>query len=144
MRTLADERGSEEAAVAARVIAWAKERKLRLDWGRGKIYGSFFPVVDHGGDWYAPVSLGTSGTVEVQFHYFASKPPLDAEETRKEFAQRLNSISGVNIPLDAINRRPSFPLAALTEDAALRAFLDTLDWFFAEVRSVPVAAQVSP
>jgi catechol 2,3-dioxygenase-like lactoylglutathione lyase family enzyme len=23
------------------VIAWAKERKLRLDWGSGKIYGSF-------------------------------------------------------------------------------------------------------
>lgn len=144
MRTLADERGSAEAAVGARVIAWANEQKLRLSWGSGRINGSLFPVLDHGGDWYAPVALGTSGIVEVQFHYFTLKPPFDAEEKREEFAQRLNSISGVNIPLDAINRRPNFPLGALTEDAAISVFLDTLDWFFSEVRSVPVAAQVSP
>jgi hypothetical protein len=137
MGTLADERGSEEAAVAARVIAWAKERNLRSSWGTGKIYGSFFPVVDHGGNWYAPVAIGTSGIVEVQFHFFASKPPFDAEDKREELAQRLNAIPGVNIPLDAINRRPNFPLAVLSDDAALRAFLNTLDWFVAAVRSVP-------
>lgn len=138
MRTLAEECGEEEQAVASKVVAWAKERGLRLAYGSGKRYGSLIPVVDHGGDGYAPVALWTNGRVEVQFDYLARKPPFDTEAKRAELAQRLNAIAGVEIPLDAITGRlPSFPLATLTNDQVLTPFFDTLDWFVSEVRATP-------
>jgi hypothetical protein len=135
LQALAEERGDAERAVASKVIGWTTERGLRSDYGRGKFYGSFFPVVDHGGDWYSPVALWTNGRVEVQFGLLSRRPTFDAEAKREELAQRLNAIEGVEIPLDAITRSPSFPLATLARDAALAPFLDVLDWFVAEVRS---------
>jgi hypothetical protein len=136
VHALAQERGEDERAAALKVIAWTKERGLRSDYGRGRLYGSFFPVVDHGGDWYAPVALWTNGRVEMQFGLLSRRPAFDSESKREEFAQRLNAIEGVEIPLDAITRQPSFALTTLTRDAALVPFLDALDWFVSEVRSI--------
>jgi hypothetical protein len=48
----------------------------------------------------------------------------------------LNKIPGVEIRVDAITRRPTIPLAVLTDDAALKAFLGVLDWYIAEVKAV--------
>jgi hypothetical protein len=135
MQALAERCSEEERAVASKVAAWAKRQGLRLAFGSGKIDGSLIPVVDHGGNWYAPVALWTSGRIEVQFSYLRRKPPFDDEANRAELAQRLNAIPGVEIPLDAISRMPSFPLVALTNDAALALFLDVLDWSVSEVRS---------
>ena len=59
-----------------------------------------------------------------------------------DLAKRLNAISGIEIPLNAITRRlPSFPLAALTDDRSLALFLETLDWFVSEVRATPETAR---
>jgi hypothetical protein len=48
---------------------------------------------------------------------------------------RLNKIPGVEIAANAITRRPTVPLAVLTDDAALKAFLGVLDWYIAEVKA---------
>jgi hypothetical protein len=136
VQTLAQERGDDERAAALKVIAWTKERGLRSEYGKGRFYGSFFPVVDHGSDWYAPVALWTNGRVEMQFGLLSRRLAFDSEAKREEFAQRLNAIEGVEIPLDAITRSPSFALATLARDAALVPFLDVLDWFVSEVRSI--------
>jgi len=139
MRTLADERGEEEQAVASKVVAWAKEDGLRLAYGRGKINGLVFPVVDHGGDWYAPVALWTNGSVQVQFGPLSKKPPFDTEAKQAEFARRLNAVPRVEIPEDAITPLPHFALSALIGEPELRSFLDALDWFVSEVRSTTTA-----
>jgi hypothetical protein len=136
VHALARERGDDERAAALKVIAWTRERGLRSDYGKGRFYGSFFPVVDHGGDWYAPVALWTNGRVEMQFGLLSRRPAFDSEAKREEFAQRLNAIEGVEIPLDGITRSPSFALAILARDAALIPFLGVLDWFVSEVRSI--------
>ena len=63
-----------------------------------------------------------------------SKPGQD-EAKRLDLRDRLNKIPGVEIPADAITRRPTIPLAVLTNDAALKAFLGVLDWYIAEVKA---------
>lgn len=42
--------------------------------------------------------------------------------------RKLNAIPGVRIPDDALDKRPSISLQALTDPAALEAFLTVLDW----------------
>jgi hypothetical protein len=64
-----------------------------------------------------------------------SRRPFDDEAKRLELRDNLNRIPGIDIPADGIKRRPSIPLAALTADAALTAFLAVLDWYIAEVKS---------
>ena len=54
---------------------------------------------------------------------------------RRELVRRLNQIPNVSVPEGNLGGLPSFPLATLTDGAALRAFLSTLEWFYAEVRA---------
>ena len=42
---LSQRRGEQEAAVARRLLDWAKNHGLRVWWGQGKKDGSFFPIV---------------------------------------------------------------------------------------------------
>ena len=133
LQAMAEERGGEERTAASKVMAWAKERGLRFEFGRGQRWGSFFPVLDRGTDSLAPIAVWTQGTVAVQFIYLSRRPPFDDETMRAEFARRLNEIDGVEIPLEAITGRlPTFPLAVLAHEAALAHFLNVLDWCVSE------------
>jgi hypothetical protein len=65
------------------------------------------------------------------------QPPFDAEAKRRELRDRLVQIPGVDIPADAINKWPSFPITALVDDGHLNQFLNVLNWFLQEKRSIP-------
>jgi hypothetical protein len=95
--------------------------------------GSAWPILDHDGEWYAPIGLWTYAKVEVQFERLRTKKPFENEALRREFLERLNAIPGVAIPSDAINRRPSFFLTELQDEQHLNTFLGTLGWFYDRV-----------
>ena len=60
--------------------------------------------------------------VEMQFQWMRNRKPFDDEAKRQELRNRLNKIAGVQIPANAIARRPSFPLSVLTDAAAMNEF----------------------
>lgn len=127
-------RGADEATVAKRILEWAKEKMPSIWWGKGKRSGGFVPGVDHKGNWHQLIEVWTNGGIELQFQYIKSKsPPFDTDAGRLELLRRCNEITGVNIPKDGINRRPSIPLSVLKESIALEQFLDTLDWAVQEI-----------
>jgi hypothetical protein len=126
-------RGNEAAMAARAIFDWAKERRLRLWWGRGKQSGSFFPLLDQGDETHWTVSVWTYGTIEVQFQMMKERSPFNDEAKRQELLQRLNTIPGVSIAEDAISRRPSIPLNVLA-GPTLAQFLGTLDWLIGEIR----------
>jgi len=127
-------RGADEATVAKRILKWAKEKMPSIWWGRGKRSGGFIPGVNHKGNWHQLIEVWTYGSVELQFQYMKSKsPPFDTDAGRLELLRRCNEITGVDIPEDAINRRPSISLSVLEENTALEQFLDTLDWAVQEI-----------
>jgi hypothetical protein len=126
--------GTEKAAAARKILDWTQERTLRLWWGQGSQDGSFFPMLDHNGITYWLISVWTYGRVEMQFQMMKKQPPLDDLQRREELRARLNEIRGIAIPPDGLERRPSFSLAALCDDAAMKQFLAVLDWMVAEIR----------
>ena len=125
--------GPAQAAVARRIVDWARQRELRLTWGRGTQDGSFIPAVDQDGESFWPIAIYTYGRVEVQFQYLKVKAPFADESMRLELLRKLNEIPGVIMPDDAISRRPRIDLATLTNAAALEQFLGVLDWVLAEI-----------
>jgi hypothetical protein len=135
---LKQKRGEKEAEVARTILAWGKKNLIRLWWGKGKQDGSFYPMLDHQGKEHWVTSVWTYGRVEIPFQWMLSRRPFDGEAKRLELRDRLNRIPGVQIPADAITRRPSIPLALLTTEAALKDFLAVLDWYVAEVKAANV------
>ena len=71
---------------------------------------------------------------EIQFEYIRRRPPFDDEQLRQQLRAKLNAVPGVDIPPDAIERRPRIPLGGLTEQSALDEFLAALDWAFDQVK----------
>jgi CBS domain-containing protein len=134
-QALAAKRGSEEADVARRILEWAQPKMTQIWWGKGSRSGSFVPVFNHKGRDHQLFAVYTYGTVEIYFYWYTYKPPFDSEEKRRELLGRLNAIRGVSLPDDAINRRPGIPLAGLTDESALKQFIDAFDWFVQEIRS---------
>jgi hypothetical protein len=136
LKELKEKHGPAEARAARELIDWARGQRLRLWWGTGRIEGSFSPVLDHEGQPYYPIGIGTArGKVDISFQ-FMTRPPFDDVAMRHELRRRLNEIPGVSIPDDAITRRPNIPLALFAADPeALEAFKRVLDWFCETVRS---------
>ena len=127
--------GPEDAEVARAILAWAKKNALRIWWGRGAKDGSFYPMLDWKSVKNSIVSVWTYGRLEVQFQFMKERPPFDSEEKRHELRDRLNQISGVEIPPDSITLRPRILLSTLRNMAALTQFLEVLDWFLQEVKA---------
>jgi len=134
-QNLESRRGIEESKVARKILEWAQARNLRIWWGRGKRSGSFFPMFDYRGNSYWLISVWTYGTIEVQFQMMKNTSPFDDEAKRLELLQRLNEISKISFPSDAINRRPSLGLSTFEDEAVLKKFLNTFDWVIQEIKS---------
>ncbi len=128
-------RGLEEVKTARQILEWAQAKGLRIWWGQGKVYGSFFPIFDFQNEAYLLISVWTYGTIEVQFKELKKRPPFDNEAKRIELLQRLNELPNVSLPPDAIERRPSLALATLKDESVLKKFLDTLEWVINEIKA---------
>lgn len=136
LQDLAQRAGNDVVRVAQDILAWAKTHSSRVWWGKGKTYGSFVPTLTHNKENYPLFAFFGSGTIETYFYWHAYKPPFDNELKRLELRDRLNTIPGIAIPRDGINRRPSFPAKVLTEKTALQQFLEIYMWFIQETRAI--------
>ncbi|MDP9371162.1 MAG: hypothetical protein M3Q65_01625 [Chloroflexota bacterium] len=132
---LEERRGMEDVRVARRLLDWATHSGLHLWWGKGKLDGSFFPMLKHAGETHWTFAVWTYGTVELQFGQMATKPPYDDLEKRRDLATRLQHVPGVTIPEGRLQARPTFRLAALQDEAALRHFLAVFDEVLREIRA---------
>jgi hypothetical protein len=127
--------GVDQAAAAVRIIDWALARQdLKPYYGRGLHDGSF--TAGHPDpDRLFPFVLYGYGRVEIQFEHIRKRPPFDDVGLRGELRDRLNNIPGVDLPIEAIEKRPSLQLEVFTAQAALDGLLDVLDWVFQQSHS---------
>lgn len=127
--------GTDEADIVRKILEWSRDGKLpRIEWNAHRQYGLFWPCMDHKGVFYWPIGVRTDGKIEVIFQWLKDRQPFVNEAKREELLERLNEISGVDIPL-RLHGRPSFPLSELEDDAAFKQLLEVLDWFVEEVKA---------
>jgi hypothetical protein len=112
-----------------------KRRMAHLWFGSGQKDGSFQAGLDDASGYLFPFALYSYGRVEIQFQSMLRRAPFDAPERREQLQQKLNTIPGVEIPDGGLNRRPSIPLEALTNENALEGFLAAMDWAFEQARA---------
>ncbi len=134
LRELGSRNRDGELPFARRALDWAKERGLRVRWGKGKVTGSASLTLDTPKRTFTPISLWTSGAVQVEFQLMTAVSPFDSEEKRKELANKLNQIPNISIPAGAIARWPYFPMDRLKDSRSADLFFQALDWVVAEVR----------
>lgn len=87
-----------------------------LMWGGGADTSCFLLTRDENVDGplhWALVLYPSSGRAEVVFQHMSRRPPFDDVTLRRELLHRFNAISGIDLPGDSLNRRPSFPLQSL-------------------------------
>lgn len=140
-RVLAEKHGPEIADVAQRLVGEFRHRGLHITGGRGKTDGSLIVALDHG--WERHWLMATStyyGKIGIYFQWMLARPPFDNEALRIELLSRLNAIPGVNLPQDAITRRPSIPLATLADPEAFARFLAAVDWMIERFQTAPSSA----
>jgi hypothetical protein len=109
---------------------------LRITWGEGSRTGSFVPVLDFKDDAYPLFAVYTYGSLEVYFQWYQVRPPFDAAEKRLEMLKKLNVIEGIDIPAEAIVRRPSIALSVLGRETVCEQLLAVFDWYVEEVKAL--------
>lgn len=130
--------------VADRIIAWARQAMPDFWFGRGKADGSIVPRLWVNGQRYLFFALYSSGGIELSPQWMKAMPGFEPDERRREFLERINRIPGVSVPLDAIARRPSFWIAHLQSDEALRAFFAAIEWAISIAREAADPAPDTP
>lgn len=135
MAALSSRSGSAAVGIAMAILEWGKRTMSTIEYGRGTRDGSLLPILMWKGTDYYPVILWTYGRVEVQFQWLQTRPPFDDIDKRREFLTRLNSIPGISLPIDSLNRRPSFPLKELEKPDTLEQFIEVLDWVIREIKT---------
>jgi hypothetical protein len=128
-----NQRSPEAAQVARKILDWAIEKGLPINW-RG---ASFVPVVDYGGPFtHNPITVVGSSKIPrvgIKFGRMRNRQKLSAG-LRLELLHLLNEIPGVNLPSDSIEKFPSIPLSILTQEGCLDKFLAAIEWSNEQVR----------
>jgi hypothetical protein len=125
--------GFDEARVAERIFDWVDARgDLRRHYGSGSKDGSFQAGLYSSDAYLFPFVMYTYGRLEIQFQFIRRRPPFDDPALRDELRGKLDAVPGVAMSPDVLERRPSIPFAALTDDETLNRVLEVLDWAFAQ------------
>ncbi|WP_370011841.1 DUF262 domain-containing protein [Nocardiopsis sp. LDBS0036] len=106
-----------------------------LLWGGGTDTSCFLMAWDRDvspEERWALVLYPMSGRVEVVFQYLATRPPFDRMDLRQELYDRLNSLTGVDLPEGSLKRRPGFPIHALSDNK--ESLPEILVWFREQCR----------
>lgn len=128
--------GAKATNVARSILQWVPSRGIEVRWGKGKADGSCNPFYSHNGKDYQLLALWTkTGNIEFTFEYLANKPPFDAVAKREEYRDKLNAISGINIPPDKIPKRPNESLTVFSEPEKLSQLKQFIEWVIQEIKA---------
>lgn len=132
------DQGAEATDGARHVIAWAKQRDLRLWFGDGTVDASVLFMLDVEDRTCVTFGLRSVGGVELQFRWM--RPPFDSFEARAEVIDRLNGSSPhIAIPEGSADGLPKLPWGVVAESESRDAFLGVFDWVLTETRGYAVS-----
>jgi hypothetical protein len=123
--------GQEAVNVGRQVAKWIRAHS-QVSFGQGTRDGSINATVTRQGVKLDFLQVWSYGKVMLSF----MKAPFDDERIRREWLHRINAISRMNLPEDAVSRWPIIPLGELSDDIRLRAFLAAADWLVGKLGTI--------
>jgi hypothetical protein len=128
--------------VCRTIFDWSNRRGLKIEWGKGSQDGSFLVRLQSARATYNLLNAYTYGRIEVPLRHLKRTPPFDDDEKRLELLKRLNTIPGVELERDNIEKWPRISLSILARDSAVKKLFDAFEWVFTEVTGVGI--EVAP
>ncbi len=137
LEALAQRTTPEVVAVAERIFAFAEERNLVEIYGNGAVTASVQLGLKEETAYCFPFLIYNDGGIEVGFQWMMGMPykPFDEREKREALRETLLAIPGLKLPIEKIDKRPSFRMELLTDENAYAEFETTFDWVLAEARA---------
>jgi hypothetical protein len=124
------------AKVAKDILDWVSPKVSRIYWGQGKQTGSYVPIlITPNNIKYQLFAVFTNGTIQINFNVYSKRPEFQSEDRRIELLNRLNTIPGVSLPRDSIERFPSIQIGVLQQRENLENFVEIFEWFINTVTS---------
>jgi hypothetical protein len=130
---LSDQFSDQVVTSARQMLQWMENNAPdEIVYGKGALTGSIAWVLPSAGSYLYPFSVWTNGKVYINFRD-SRKPPFDLAGKRMEFREKLNSIPGVKLPENCIDRMPVIPMEVLAQEGRTEQFLAVMDWFKAQL-----------
>jgi hypothetical protein len=127
----AERSGEDRAKVVRLLFKWFDDRgDLDETFGKGTKDGSWQAGYWAPDRYIWPFVVYTYGRVEMEFQHIAKRPPFDDLSLRTALRDKLLAITGVTLPADAVDRRPSIDLKLLADEASFAEFTAALDWIY--------------
>lgn len=138
MDAFLDTGGEDVTQLAREILEWARRNDLRIDWGRGKRYGSVMLGIDVEGHSYPFASVWTSGTnvyLEIELQYLKTSTAFEDVALREEVIRKFNQIPTANADERKHSTRPNMALTAFLTDQARERLFEILTWMMMLLRS---------
>ena len=120
--------GNRDELIARKLLDWSRESGLRILWGRGRLYGSFYAILDYDGIAHHLFSVWTDSHVEIQFAILRTRPRFQSEESRMELLRLVNEMPSVELRPESIEGYPRFQFSELESEQNLDAFFNAINW----------------
>lgn len=133
LETFAGHADPKVRTTANAIVAWIKARADRAVFNDAPSFGSIGPEFKTGDEACVPMRLWTDGSLPVCFNQLKRTSVFAADSARQELMDRLNTIPGVMIPPDALEKQPYIRLAAVSADHGA-SFLEIMDWVCGKLR----------
>jgi hypothetical protein len=111
--------------ILQRLYEWARSTHT-IRWGGGQTYGSF--SVQHERTGLKVLWVSQDGSISPMFSNLKKFPPFEDRDERRALLVRLNTIPGVNLPEDSVDKTwPNIDLHSLKSPAGVDHFIRELD-----------------
>jgi len=126
------QRGDNSDTAAERIIQWAEENGIKLDWTRGLRGSCILCFYNDERKGFYPFNLNGDGKIGWNAAHQQNKSPVpfDKAENRAEILRRLQPIPGVTVDMNNVDgfKGHNLPLSVFANEAARQAFFGVCSW----------------
>lgn len=112
---------------AEQILEWGERQQLVAQYGKGTTSGSVQFGIREDDRRIFPFVVYSSGSVEFPFSRMHHRPFSDAA-LREQYRLRLNEIDGVDLPAEAVEKRPNVSLDVIAAGEGVSRLLAAADW----------------
>ncbi len=124
--------GAEEVIAAQKIIDWANDNGIEIEWTTSQRGGFFLCYYPEGKKGFYPLSVTGDGNVSWNAPHQGNKSPypFDNPVKRSEILKRLSSIKGATVHVDNVDgyNGLKLPLRVIANEDARREFFEVCLW----------------